>query len=376
MNAPAASIALQQALHQLWVEAAVKKASDLHLGPHFPPTLRIHGELEPAEGAAPFTAEQTHQLAELFAGARARELFEERREIDVSVTAPRGERFRVNIYRQRGAFNLAFRFIPAEPPTLKSLGLPPAVEKLAEERRGLILVSGAVGSGKSTTLAAIVDHINSTRKAHILTIEDPIEFLHKNKRSIVNQRELGQDTPQFAGALRAALREDPNVILVGEMRDLETVSTAITAAQTGHLVLSTIHTADTVQILTRILDLYPPHQQAQVRLQLAETLKGVLSQRLLPVVDGSGRTVALEILIATPHVQKSILENDLAEVSRAMREGAFYGMQTFNQSLAALYDRGRITIEEALRATSQPEELMLTIRGVQGGAAPVPTREP
>jgi twitching motility protein PilT len=275
-------------LQSLLKEVTDRGASDVHIGPNFMP-----------DGAAPWrfgtpvfgqvlTPEDTRALAYLIMGEKLRVRFEQKNEVDLAFSVANGARFRANIYTQRGLVNLALRVIPSVIPTFQSLGLPPVVQKMAENQRGLILVSGTTGSGKSTTLAAIVDHINSTRKAHILTIEDPIEFVHKNKKSIVNQRELGLDTHSYADALRSAMREDPDVILVGEMRDLETVSSAITAAQTGHLVLSTIHTTNTIQIISRILDLYPPHQQNQVRLQLAETLKGAISQRLFPLAQGGG----------------------------------------------------------------------------------------
>lgn len=359
---------LHPLLQSLLREVSERKGSDIHIGPRFVPMIRINGDLEPSATGEALTAEQTRDMGYQLMGDSLKPRFDEKNEIDMAFALSTGGRFRVNIYNQRGAVNLALRYIPPQLPTIQSLGLPFAVSKLAECRRGLILISGTTGSGKSTTLAAIVDHINSTRKAHILTIEDPIEFVHANKKSIVNQRELGQDTRSFADALRAAMREDPNVILVGEMRDLETVQAAITAAQTGHLVLSTIHTTDTIQIISRILDLYPPHQQAQVRLQLAETLQGAISQRLLPTVDGRSREAALEILVTTPHVQKAIQDNNFGDLHNAVRNGGFYGMQTFNQALVHLYNRGRVRLEDAVVASSNPEEFMLAIRGIEASA--------
>ncbi len=359
----------RQILQTLLKEVSDRGASDIHVGPGFIPMLRLHGDLEPTHFGQPLTPEESRGLANLIMGEKLRARFEKKNEVDLAFSVTNGARFRVNIYTQRGMVNLAIRVIPSTVPTFQSLSLPPVVQKLAENQRGLILVSGTTGSGKSTTLAAIVDHINATRKAHILTIEDPIEFVHKNKQSIVNQRELGTDTDSYAEALRSAMREDPNVILVGEMRDLETVSSAITAAQTGHLVLSTIHTTNTIQIISRILDLYPPHQQAQVRLQLAETLKGAISQRLLPLADGGGRIAALEIMVVTPMIVKSIEENNFSDVYNAVRTGQFYGMQTFNQALVNLYNQGKVRLEDATATASNPEEFMLAVRGIEAGAS-------
>jgi twitching motility protein PilT len=358
----------RQILQTLLKEIADRGASDIHVGPGFVPMLRLHGELEPSTFGQPLSPEDTRGLAYFVMGEKLRQRFELKHEADLAFSVAHGGRFRVNVYTQRGLVNLALRAIPGEIPTIQSMGLPAILEKVADARRGLILVSGSTGSGKSTTLAAIVDRINSTRKAHILTIEDPIEFMHKNKKSIVNQRELGLDTDSYAEALRSAMREDPNVILVGEMRDLETVSAAITAAQTGHLVLATIHTTNTIQIISRILDLYPPHQQAQVRMQLAETLKGAISQRLLPLAEGGGRVAALEIMVVTPLIQKAIEENNFSDVFNAIRNGKFYGMQTFNQALVDLYNRGKVKLEDAMATASNPEEFMLAIRGIEGGA--------
>ncbi|MBK8870564.1 MAG: type IV pilus twitching motility protein PilT [Elusimicrobia bacterium] len=359
---------LRPVLQALLKEVTDRRASDLHVGPGFVPVIRLHGDLEPTRFGKALSPEDTRALAALIMGEKLRAKFEQKNEVDLAFSVANGARFRANIYTQRGMVNLALRVIPSTIPTIEGLGLPSAVQKLADHQRGLILVSGTTGSGKSTTLAAMVDHINTQRKAHILTIEDPIEFVHKNKKSIVNQRELGLDTLSYADALRSAMREDPDVILVGEMRDLETVSAAITAAQTGHLVLSTIHTTNTIQIISRILDLYPPHQQAQVRLQLAETLRGAISQRLLPVSDGGGRVAALEIMVVTPLIVKAIEENNFSDIHNAVRAGHFYGMQTFNQALVGLYNQGRVKMDDAMASASNPEEFLLATRGIEAGA--------
>jgi twitching motility protein PilT len=298
-----------------------------------------------------------------------RQRFEERMEVDFSFATQGGGRYRVNVYTQRGMVNIALRVIPLEVPTIDGLGLPAALKTLADERRGLILLAGTTGSGKSTTLAAIINHINENRKAHIMTIEDPIEFLHHNKKSIVNQRELGLDTLSYGDALRNVVRQDPNVILIGEMRDQETMAAAVTSAQTGSLVLSTVHAKDTIQTLTRIIDMFPAHQQNQIRLQLADSLCGVISQRLLPRADVAGRIPAIEILICNPTVKKAIENNDLGEVAGQQRQGQFYGMQTYNQALVRLYNENKVRLEDAQAAASNPEELMLALRGIESQGA-------
>jgi twitching motility protein PilT len=363
-------------LQQLIKEMAERKASDLHIGPGFVPMLRILGELEPSRTERPLPDAVTRQLAQLIMGDRLTRKFEEKLEVDMAFSVSSGDRFRANIFTQRGGVNIALRAVPSEIPTIASLGLPSVLLRLSELRRGLVLVSGATGSGKSTTLAAMINSINATRKAHIITIEDPIEFVHRNNKSIVNQRELGLDTLTYHDALRNILRQDPNVILIGEMRDPETMAAAITSAQTGHLVLSTIHTTDTLQIVGRILDMFPPHQQELVRMQLAETLKGAASQRLLPLSDDSGRVAAVEVMVVTPHIRKAIEDNNMGEVANAVRQGRFYGMQTFNQALVTLYNEGKIRIEDAQAASSNPEEFMLSVRGIETGAGTGHTYEP
>jgi twitching motility protein PilT len=348
-------------------EMMERNASDMHIRAGHPAMLRIHGDLEASRYEQPLTPEQTRVIAYAMMSDRVRRRFEERMEVDLSRSVPGVGRFRGNVYHQAGGINIALRVVPSKIPTIDELGLPPVVKKLAEQRRGLILVTGTTGCGKSTTLAAIIDQINNTRKSHIITIEDPIEFLHTDKTSIISQRELGLDTLNYADALKNVVRQDPDVILLGEMRDQETMAAAITSAQTGHLVLSTIHTIDTVQTINRIVDMFPPHQQNQIRLQLADTLQGVISQRLLPRGDTPGRVPAVEVLVATPLVRKAIEENDLAGMSNAVRQGQYYGMQTFNQALVKLYNEGKVRVQDALNAASNPEELMLAIRGVESG---------
>ncbi len=350
-------------------EMLERKASDMHIGPGHVTMQRVHGDLEPSKNGIVLTQEQTMGIADIIMGDRLKEKFEKKREVDTSFSVEGGTRFRVNVYSKRGGVNIALRVIPSDVPGFEELGLPGAVETLAQERRGLILVTGTTGCGKSTTLASIIDYINTNRKSHIITIEDPVEFMHKNKKSIVNQRELGLDTLSYADALRNVVRQDPDVILVGEMRDYETMAAAITSAQTGHLVLSTVHTTNTIQTINRIVDMFPPHQHNQIRLQMAETLKGVISQRLLPRTDVAARVAALEVMVVTPLIKKAIEDNNFTEVSNALRQGQYYGMQTFNQALLKLYNEGKVTLEEATAAASNPEEFMLTVRGVETGTS-------
>jgi len=299
--------------------------------------------------------------------SRQRKIFDVKNEVDFSFAVPNVGRFRGNAFRQRGSVAVVLRQIPTEIPNFQQLYLPPVMSKICKLSRGLVLVCGPTGSGKSTTLAAMIQNINEDRSDHIVTIEDPIEFLHRDIKSIVSQRELGSDTISFAEALKHVLRQDPDVILLGEMRDLETTSTAITAAQTGHLVLSTLHTTDAVQTINRIIDMYPPHQQAQVRVQLADVLKGVICQRLISHARGNGRVPACEILVVTALVKKAISENKMSDVQEAIRQGQYYGMQTFHQALLKLYKDGQIKLDDALEAASNPEELMMAIRGITSG---------
>jgi len=346
---------------------AEKSASDLHLRSGKPAVFRVDGNLT-FRTPQPIPAALVEQWINSILNERQRRVFEERYESDLSLTVEGLGRFRVNVYRQRGVINAAIRVIPNVVPTFEKLKLPPVVRKLADEQRGLILVTGTTGSGKSTTLASMIDYINSTRSRHIVTIEDPIEYLHEDKQSVVSQRELLQDTLSYAEALKYVVRQDPDIVLLGEMRDLETMAAALTAAQTGHLVLSTIHTIDAMQTINRIIDIFPPHQQNQIRFQLADTLRGVISQRLLPHASGSGRVPAVEVMVVTPIIRKYITENTLGEVSSVMKQGQYYGMQTFHQALVKLIGTKEIALETALESSSNPEEIMMEIRGIQSGA--------
>ena len=350
-------------LLQIMVE---KKASDLHLRSNRPAVFRVDGHLT-FKTPVPIPSEVVEHWLKSILNERQSRAFEERLECDLALSVDKLGRFRVNAYRQRGVVNLAIRIVSSTIPSFEDLRLPPVIRKLADEPRGLILVTGTTGSGKSTTLAAMIDYINATRSRHIITIEDPIEYVHEDKQSVVSQRELLQDTLTFPDALKYVVRQDPDVVLLGEMRDLDTMSAALTAAQTGHLVMSTIHTIDAMQTVNRIIDVFPPHQQNQIRFQLADTLRGVISQRLLPHVSGQGRVPAVEIMVVTPIIRKYIAENNLSEVSSVMKQGAYYGMQTFHQALVNLINTGQISLETALAASSNPEEVMMAIRGVQSG---------
>ncbi|MGI9860045.1 type IV pilus twitching motility protein PilT [Moorella naiadis] len=321
--------------------AAAAGASDVHLAVGLPPVFRVNGELQVQHQWEPLDGGIAESLVRPMVGERW-EIFQEQGEIDLAYSLPGVGRFRVNVFHQRGSTGAAIRLIPRVIPDLNSLGLPPVVGELAERRHGLVLVTGPTGSGKSTTLAALVDKINRERRCHIITLEDPIEYLHQHRLSIVNQREVGSDTHSFARALRAALRQDPDVILVGEMRDLETIATAITAAETGHLVLATLHTSSAIQSIDRIIDVFPPHQQGQIRIQLADTLEGVITQQLLPRVDRVGRVAAVESLIATPAVRNLIREGKTHQLVSSLQTGARYGMQTMDAALRQLVERGVI----------------------------------
>ncbi|MFO0722267.1 MAG: type IV pilus twitching motility protein PilT [Myxococcota bacterium] len=341
-------------------------ASDIHFKAGLPPMFRVHGTLMPLKDAARLSAEDTQKMALSIMNAYQRDRFKQFNELDMSYGAPGLGRFRVNVFQQRGTIAIAFRAIPFKIRTIEELRLPKVLEHIALEDRGLVLVTGATGSGKSTTLAAMIDHINNMETCHVMTIEDPIEFLHRDKRSIVNQREVGVDTLSFGQALKSALRQDPDVILVGEMRDLETTSTAITAAETGHLVMSTLHTLDATETINRVVSIFPPHQQKQVRLQLGATLKAIICQRLVPTIDGQGRAAALEILRNTPRIRELLEDKDRSkELPEAIAEGhTTYGMQSFDQSLMQLYKSGLVSFEEAKRNSSNPGNFALRVQGI------------
>ena len=336
--------------------------SDLHAKVGVPPTVRLHGDLAPLEGYQPLKPEDTEHAFNDMAEVRSVTEFEECGEADFSYSIPGLSRFRVNAFKQRGSISIVCRAIPFEIRTVDELGLPPVVTKLAEEQRGIILVTGTTGSGKSTTLAAMIDHINRTRTDHIVTLEDPIEYLHQDKGSIVNQREVGSDTESFGRAMRRVLRQDPDVILIGEMRDEETVRTALSAAETGHLVLSTVHTLDATETINRIVDFFPPHLQHQARVMLAATLKGAIAQRLVPDVTGDGRVPASEILVVTGRVKDLIMNpEETGKITEVISEGEYYGMRTFDQSLLGYVMEGKVSEHVALEYASSPHDFKLML---------------
>ncbi|MFB0527487.1 MAG: type IV pilus twitching motility protein PilT [bacterium] len=348
-------------------EMVEKNVSDLHLRVGSPPIFRINGRL--VQSSHPVLGpKETERIGLSLLNEKQKQIFDKNHECDLSYAIEGLARFRINVFLQRGTIHVAFRLVPFEIPNFEQLNLPPVLKKISENERGLVLVTGPAGCGKSTTLAAIVNYINSTRSVHIITIEDPIEFSHRDKKSVITQRELGEDTLDYPAALKHIVRQDPNVILVGEMRDLATMAAALTAAQLGSLVLSTVHTIDAIQTITRVIDLFPPYQQNQVRLQLADTLKAVISQRLLPRTDGKGRLPAVEVLVATALVKKLIEENKIGEILDSMEKGDYYGMQSFNQALQKLYSKGLVKLEDALACASNPEELLLYIRGIDSGS--------
>ena len=341
-------------------------ASDLHLRAGSFPVIRVTGELKPLAGVAKMTQDETLEMAFSMMSNRQKQHFKEVFEVDIGYGVSGLGRFRVNIFQQRNSIGIVARVISDTIRSFAELGLPPILNNIAEETRGLILVTGTTGSGKSTTLSAIVDHINQNRNCHIVTIEDPIEYLHKDKESFVTQREVDVDTRNFAEALRGSLRQDPDVILVGEMRDLETIETALVAAETGHLVLSTLHTTDASETLTRIISAFPPYQQRSVRIQLAGLLKAVVSQRLMKSAKGNSRIPAVEVLMSTPLIRDYILHEDKTSAIRdAIAAGTSqYGMQTFDQSLFYLYQSGLINLDEALRGSTNPDEFRLRLAGI------------
>jgi twitching motility protein PilT len=336
---------------------AEQRASDVHLSAGYPPALRIRGRITPMEEYGPLLPQATRDTVYSLLNDDQRKRFESHKQLDLAYAVPGVARFRVNCFFQRGSISAAFRRIPHQIPELSELGLPQVLEDFTRKPRGLVLVTGPTGSGKSTSLAAMLDIINSEREEHILTIEDPIEFLHGHKKCIVNQREIGADAENFASALKAALREDPDVILVGEMRDLETMSTALTAAETGHLVFATLHTQSTAQTVDRIIDIFPAEQQAQVRMQLSIGLQGIVTQQLLPTVDGAGRAVACEVLVPTPAVRNLIREGKTHQIYSAIQTSGSMGMQTMDAHLAQLVRLGRISRKLGEQRSSVPEEL-------------------
>ncbi len=354
-------------LNELLKTTFEKKASDLHVKVGVPPILRIDGRLVPLETEKRTTQEDALTVALSIMNTAQKARFKEKNELDMVYAVPGLGRFRVNVFQQRGSVGMVFRQVPAKILNFEDLMLPVVLQKVAGEQRGLILVTGTTGSGKSTTLAAMIDYINTTRTANIITIEDPIEFLHRDKKSIVNQREIGSDTFSFSDALRSSLRQDPDVILVGEMRDFETISTALTAAETGHLVLSTLHTLDAAETINRIITVFPPYQQKQVRMQLASVIKGIISQRLVARADGNGRVPAVEVMLGTLSVREAIIDDTKTrQIPTIIAQGiTHYGMQTFDQSLLMLYKKGYITYDEALLTASNPDDFALKVKGIQ-----------
>ncbi len=348
-------------LEQLLRQAAAREASDIHLKVGSPPILRIDGRLERVDHP-PITPAETERIAFAIMPKQRAEEFLNTCEADFAHSVAGLGRFRVNVLRQRGSVGLVLRRVQSAILSFEDLGLPPAVRRLAENPRGLVLVTGPTGSGKTTTLAAMIDHINATMSRHIVTVEDPIEVLHGDKQSVVNQREIGTDTADFHSALKRVLRQDPDVILIGEMRDPETVKTALSAAETGHLVFSTLHTISATETINRIIDFFPPHEQRQVRMAVAGSLRGIVSQRLVECRDGQGRVPAVEVLVATGRVfDKIVNAEETHEIDEIIADGEYYGMQTFDQALLGLYQRGAIDLREALAASSRPHDLRLMI---------------
>jgi twitching motility protein PilT len=346
--------------------AVEQGASDLHLKVGSYPMIRIRGLLRPAHTEKKLDHEDVVSMSTSVMSTQQREKFKDSQEVDVAYSVPGLGRFRCNVFQQRGTVGLVLRVIPMQIRTVEELGLPPVLRKIASEERGLVLVTGTTGSGKSTTLAAMIDHVNNTREAHVMTVEDPIEFLHRDSKSMINQREVSVDTKSFAHALRSALRQDPDVILVGEMRDYETIETALLAAETGHLVFSTLHTIDATETINRIVSVFAPHQQKQIRLQMAAVLKAVISQRLIPRADGKNRAPAVEVMVSTPFIRDCIVDKDKTHlIQGAIAAGTSqYGMQTFDQSIFSLYSQGHITYDEALRWASNVDEFKLKVQGI------------
>ena len=356
-------------LKQMLEEMLSTKASDLHIRIGVRPTLRIDGVLRPI-GEEPLTSQQMEEIMNQILSEDQKKRFLQRNELDLALSVSKMGRFRINFYRQRGTVGVAIRAVNTIIPSFEELNLPPVIKKLSDHRRGLIILTGTTGCGKSTTLAAMIDHINSTRAENILTIEDPIEYIHRNKRSIICQREVGADTESFVTALRHAFRQDPDVILIGEIRDLETMSIALTASDTGHLVLTTLHTLNALETVNRIISFFPPHQHQQIRLLLAATLKAIICQRLLPRCDGPGRVPAVEVLVNTGLVSEYIVDPlKTPVIPELIESGAIqYGMQSFDQSIMDIYKKGMISYEEALLQATNPSDFDLRVKGITGAS--------
>lgn len=348
--------------------AVKKRASDIHIKVGSPPMLRIDGRIVPTE-MRPLTPADTKQSLFSLLTTTQREIFEKQHDLDISFSIAGLARFRVNIYSEQGYVGAVFRVIPLKIASLDDLSLPPVIKDFTLERQGLLLITGPTGSGKSTTLAGMIEHINSTRDVHVITVEDPIEYVYRNKKSIITQREVHHDTESFVSALKFALRQDPDVILIGEMRDQETITSALKAAETGHLVMSTLHTTDAVQTINRIINAFPPHEQDQIRKQLAAVIRGTVAQRLVPTANGTGRCAAIEVLVATPTVRDHIFKDQIDDLYQLIRTGGYDGMQSMNMSLFRHYQEGRITMEDALAFSDNENELQQMMRGAFHGGA-------